>query len=66
MKNIQQGLTMVDRMVMIAFIGILAAVAIPAYGDYTVHAKAAQASIQLEGLNMSPTQHYISLTTGVF
>jgi hypothetical protein len=60
MKNIQQGFTMVDRMIMVAFIGILAAVAIPAYGDYSVHAKAAQASTHSNGLNLPMTEIYMT------
>jgi len=64
MKSNQQATTMVERMIMVAFIGILGAVAIPAYGDYTAHAKAVQASTQVDGFNMSPRELYVSLTTG--
>lgn len=64
MKSNQQASTMVDRMIMVAIIGVLVAVAVPAYGDHTAHAKAAQASTQVDGHNMSPTELYISLTTG--
>ncbi len=63
MKNINRGLTMVDRTIMVAFIGILAAVVVPARGDYIVHAKVAQAPAVNE-VDMSPTELYISLTTG--
>jgi Tfp pilus assembly protein PilE len=64
MKNNQQGLTMFGQMIMVAFIGVLVAVANPAHGDYIAHAKTAQASPQPDGLNMSPTELYTSLTTG--
>lgn len=64
MKSNQQGLTMFGQMIMVAFIGVLVAVANPAHGDYIAHAKAAQASTQVGGLNMSPTELYVSLTTG--
>ena len=39
MKNVLKNSSLVDRLIMVAFIGILAAVAIPAYGEYSVHAK---------------------------
>ena len=50
MKSLERGFTLIELMIVVAIIGILAAVAIPAYSDYTARAQVSEAMSLVSGL----------------
>jgi type IV pilus assembly protein PilA len=58
MKRIQQGFTLIELMIVVAIIGILAAVALPAYQDYTVRAKMSEVMLAASACRTSITEVY--------
>jgi type IV pilus assembly protein PilA len=49
-RTLQKGFTLIELMIVVAIIGILAAIALPAYQDYTQRSQASEAQIMVDGL----------------
>ena len=60
MKKSQQGFTLIELMIVVAIIGILAAVALPAYQDYTKRAKLSEVILAASACRTSITEVYQS------
>ena len=58
MKRIQKGFTLIELMIVVAIIGILAAVALPAYQDYTVRAKMSEVMLAASSCRTGITEIY--------
>ena len=60
MKTMQKGFTLIELMIVVAIIGILAAVALPAYQDYTIRAKMSEVILAMSACRTSITEVYQS------
>ena len=64
MKKVQQGFTLIELMIVVAIIGILAAIAIPAYQDYTIRAQVSEGINLASGAKAAIAEYFMD--TGVF
>ena len=58
MKTIQKGFTLIELMIVVAIIGILAAIALPAYQDYTIRARVSELILGASSARTAITEKY--------
>jgi type IV pilus assembly protein PilA len=60
MKTMQKGFTLIELMIVVAIIGILAAIALPAYQDYTIRAKVSEGLVLAESAKLAVAESFQS------
>jgi len=63
LKKIQQGFTLIELMIVVAIIGILAAIAIPAYQNYTIRAQVSEGLTLADGVKVAMADYFTNLGT---